>query len=174
MLLQSKQLANSNIVSMHTGRAVGQLAGAIIDPHKLEVAGFYCQLPQNRQILPVLLTQSIRQTDGRRVLIDSTDEITEPSELLRHQNLLKIKFNLVGKNVHTASGKKLGKVEDYVTNTESWEIQKIYVKQSLFRSFAVHNLIIDRSQIIEVNDKEITVDDALAGKQPIVATPPTA
>ena len=121
----------------------------------------------------VLLSQDIRQTDGGKIFVDSIDEITPTHELVRHQSMFDINFQINGKPVRTTSNKELGKVEEYVINTLSWQIQKIYVKQPIFKSLSGGTLVIDRSQITEVNDKEVVVSDATAAK-PALATPPAA
>jgi hypothetical protein len=44
-------------------------------------------------------------------------------------------------------------------------IQKIYITQSVFKSFTGGNLSVDRSQINEITPKRIIIND-LAGKVP--------
>jgi uncharacterized protein YrrD len=172
MLLQSNQLEGASVVSLHTGQVIGQLDKPIIDPHKLEVAGFYCLQPRNKDESMVLLTQDIRDITPGKVLINSADEITSASHLIRLEETIKIGFSIVGKPVRTESKKRLGKVEDYVVDTDTFEVQKIYVKQSLLKNFTVHSLVIDREQIIDVTDRQITVADATMAK-PAVVQPPT-
>ena len=171
MLLQSSQLANTKIISLHTGQIIGQAGPAIINPHDLQLLGFYAQIARSQQSNMVLLTQDIRQADGSKIFVDSIDEITPAEELVRHKSTFDINFQINGKPVRTASKKKLGKVEDYIINTLGWQIQKIYVKQPIFKSLSGGTLVIDRDQITEVNDKEVVVSDATAAK-PALATPP--
>lgn len=173
MLLQSQQLRGAQILSMHTGQVIGQLDSSIINPNKLELMGFCCATLQTGKAMPILLTQSIRQVGKGRVFIDSVDELTEPEELVRHQEIISLQFELMDKPVRTGRGKRLGKVDEYIIDSETWQIQKIYVRQSLFKNPATQNLIIDRTQVTEVSDKYITVADAYS-TQPAIATPPAA
>ncbi|HUB94250.1 MAG TPA: PRC-barrel domain-containing protein, partial [Verrucomicrobiae bacterium] len=87
------------------------------------------------------------------------------NELIRMADLFRINFTLLGKPVVTSSGTKLGKVSDYAVNTDNMFIQKMYVSQSMFKNFNGGNLGVDRSQIIEINDKKVIVAD-LTQKMP--------
>ena len=70
-----------------------------------------------------------------------------------------INFELIGKAVETSSGQKLGKVNDYSTDTDSMFIKKMYVTQPIYKNFSGGNLGIDRTQIVEITDKKIVVND---------------
>ena len=160
MLVQSKQLNGARIVSLHTGHAIGSLGVSIINPHKLELAGFYVNLPKASKQPFVLLTQDIRQFAQGRVFINSGDEIVAATELLRLKETLSLNFSLTDKPVRSVSKRRVGKVTEYVVETTGWVVQKLYVSQPFFKSFSTGTLIIDRSQIIEVNDRQVTVADA--------------
>lgn len=168
MLLQSRQISGAQILSLHTGRPIAQVNEPIINPHNLEVVGFYVANPRSRQQPLVLLSNDVRDIAPKKVLVNSADELTAATDLVRLQDTLKIRFSLLGKLVKTTSKRRLGRVEEYVIDTESNLVQKIYVKQSLLKSLAVNSLVIDRQQIVEVTDRQITVSDATVAK-PAVA-----
>lgn len=159
MLLQSKNLINTAVISLHTGHPVGQLQEPIIDPHKLEVVGFYVggQWTENHTEQLILLTSDIRDLNPKRAMINSLDELASKSDLHRLKDILQIKYEIIQKGVRTEGGKRLGKVDDFVIDNTSFEIQKLYVRQSLFKSVSDHSLIVDRTQIVEVNDKNVIV-----------------
>src|SRR3990167_4029648 len=161
MLVQSKNLVGAKILSLHTGQPIGQVGEPIINPHKLVIAGFYCygRWAQARKEPLILLGQDIREVASGGVLINSVDDLTPLSELVRLKEIIDLEYKLLDKPVRTASKRRLGKVDEYVVNTESFVVQKIYVKQSLFKSMSLHSLAIDRTQIIEVTDKFIIVSD---------------
>lgn len=170
MLLQSSQLAHGRVISLHTGQQVAVLTNPILSPHKLEVVGFYCEDDLGKKT--ALLSQDIREAAPGKVLIDSEDEITAVSELIRLQDVIDINFTLIGKLVKSVSKERLGKVEEYIIDTLNFEIQKLYVKQSLLKSFAMQSLVIDKQQIVEVSDKFITVEDAVIAKPAVATAPP--
>lgn len=135
----------------------------IFNPNNLKIEGFYCQMPDRKQL--VLVSQDIRDVLPQGVVINDADVLTEPEELVRLKNILRINFQLIGKQVETTDEQKLGKVSDFATETESMTVKKIYVSQSLFKNFTGGNLGIDRTQIVEITDKKIIVHD-LSAKVP--------
>lgn len=159
MLLTSNQLKDAQVVSLHIGRPVATIGTVIINPHKLEIAGFYCHNTGEGK-RPVLLIQDIREVAGKKVLIDSADEITSADHLLRLQDILQLKFKLVNKPVMTETKRKIGTVKDYVFDSQTFLIQKLYVKPPLLRSLMVDHHVIDRGQIVEVTDQKVVVTDA--------------
>jgi uncharacterized protein YrrD len=159
MLLQSQQLLNSDVLSLHTGRVIASTYGLIINPDKLEVVGFYCESGGNKDP-DILLTQDVRDIAPGKLLVNSHEAVAPASELIRLKDLLDLKFTILDKQVKTESGKRLGKVEEYVVETNSFMIQKLYVKQSILKNLTANSLVIDRQQIIEVSNSAITVTDA--------------
>lgn len=168
MLISAQKLTGAQVVSLHTGQIIGKTTKTIIDPNQLAVVGFYCEIAQKRDEPLVLIAADIRQATAGRLFINSFDELTEPAELIRLKTVLNLQFNLISKPVRTPSHGRLGKVEDYAVETTSWMVQKLYVHQSLLKSFSTNSLVIDRVQIIEVTDRDITVNDAVMTKPAVV------
>jgi sporulation protein YlmC with PRC-barrel domain len=83
---------------------------------------------------------------------------------------LSLRFELIGKPVVTVSGQKVGKVSDYATETETMFVQKVYVAQSLLKSFTGGSLSIDRTQINEITPRRIVINELMKG----AAAPATA
>ena len=69
----------------------------------------------------------------------------------------------IGKQVVTISKVKVGKVSDYATETETMFIQKIYVSQSILKSFTGGSLSVDRTQVNEITPNRIIINDLLKG-----------
>lgn len=134
---------------------------AIINPNNLKVEGFYCQDSKERKKQLILLYQDIRDLIPQGMVIDDHDALTTAGELVRLQNILQLNFALIGKQVVTVSGSKVGKVADYAAETTTMFVQKLYVTQSLLKSLAGGNLGIDRTQIIEITNRKIVVQDLL-------------
>jgi sporulation protein YlmC with PRC-barrel domain len=159
MLQLSGALLNRPILSLRTGTPVAFISRALINPNNLKVEGFYCQPNDDRRKTLILLCQDIRDTIPQGFVINDLDVLAEPAELVRLQEVIKIDFELIGKQVVTDSKEKIGKVSDYAVETSSMFVQKLYVSRSVFKSFASGNLGIDRTQIIEVTDRRVVVSD---------------
>lgn len=70
---------------------------------------------------------------------------------------------LVGTVVQTVSGFVLGHVADFEVDTDMGRIQKMSVKPSgLIKGFANKNLFIDWTQIIEIKENVVIVDDSVS------------
>ena len=168
MLQLSGMLINRPVLSLRTGSQVATTLAPIINPNNLKIEGFYCQDGLSRKQL-ILVSQDIRDVMSQGLVINDHDVLSEPEELVRLKNTLGINFELMGKPVVTTDKHKLGKVNDYATEVESMFIKKLYVTQSLLKNFSGGNLGIDRTQIVEITDKRILVND-LEAKVPAHAT----
>jgi sporulation protein YlmC with PRC-barrel domain len=151
-------LINRPVLSLRTGTEVATALEPVINPGNLKIEGFYCQDSRSKQQL-VLVSQDVRDIMSRGFIINDHDQLVQPSELVRLAPVLQLNFSLIGKPVVTTGGTKLGKVGDYSVDTESMFVQKLYVTQSIFKSLNGGNLGIDRSQIVEITDKKIVVNE---------------
>ncbi len=159
MLQLSGMLINRPVLSLRTGTPIGATLSAIINPNNLKIEGFYCQENSSRKTL-ILLSQDIREILVQGIVVNDLDALTEPDELVRLKEILKLDFVLIGKLVVTEK-ERIGKVSDYAVDIDSMFIQKLYVSQSVFKSLSGGNLGVDRSQIIEITDKRIVINDLL-------------
>lgn len=160
MLQLSASLLNRPVLSLRSGGIVAQTGQAIINPNNLKIEGFYCEDRFNKSRL-VLLYQDIRETIPQGFVVNDHDVLAEPEELIRLKETLKLRFELIGKQVETVSKQKVGKVNDYAVETETMYVQKIYVAQSILKSFTGGSLSVDRSQINEITPKRIIINDLL-------------
>ena len=167
MLQLSGTLLNRPVLSLRVGVTIATTVGAVINPNNLKIEGFYCQGEKSRQHR-ILLSQDIRDIMPQGIVVNDQDALSEPEELVRLKDVLHLGFDVIGKTVETTSKEKIGKVSDYAVEIEGLFIQKLYVTQSLFKSFSGGNLGIDRSQIIEITGKTIVIND-LHGKVPATA-----
>ncbi len=155
-------------MSLRTGAAVATSQALIINPNNLKIEGLYCVDRFSNERL-ILLQQDIRDMVPQGIAINDHDALTDPEDLIRLQDILKLNFEILGKPVVTVSKKRLGKVNDFAADSESLYIQKIYVGQSVFKSLSGGQLSIDRDQVIEITPNKIVVQDPL---QPTRASAP--
>jgi sporulation protein YlmC with PRC-barrel domain len=145
-------------MSLRTGGAIATILEPIINPNNLKIEGFYCEDKYNKKSL-ILLGQDIREVMINGFVVNDHEVLAEPDDLVRLKKVLDIDFQLIGKHVVTTTKERVGKVNDYATETNSLFIQKIYVSQSIIKSFTGGNLSIDRSQINEITPSKIIVND---------------
>jgi len=156
MLKLSKSLLNQPVMSLRSGAPVATASEPIINPHNLKIVGWWCRGAGNRR--PVLLAEDVREIMPTGLAINDEDALSLPQDLVRHKEVLDIRFQLLDKMVKTKR-QKLGKVSDYSYN-EGLFVQKLYVARPLHKVFTTDDtLIIDRTQILEVTDSYILVRD---------------
>lgn len=158
MLQLSQNLINRPLLSLRTGTAVATTLAPIINPNNLKIEGLYCQDRFSKAQL-VLLYQDIRDMLPNGIVINDHDVLTEPEELIRLKDIMDLGFELLGKPVVTVSKNRIGKVSDYATEMETMFIQKIYASQPLLKNLAGGSLSIDRSQIVEITNQKIVIND---------------
>jgi len=157
MLVLQKNLQNVPIMSLQNGSKLGLAQDPIIDPRKLKIVAYHASGPRIHGA-SVLHTSDIREYGPMGFIVNNADSVMELDDtLVRLQEVIDFNFSLLGKTVVTQNKKKLGKVVDYAVDTESFFIQKIHVAQSVMKNFTSSNLIIARTQIVELNDKFIVV-----------------
>lgn len=158
MLQLSSIYYNRNILSLRSGGSIGFAYSPLINPDNLMIEGWYSTLNGNRSrmILPLI---EVRDIISKGIVVDDHSSITHTEDLVRLKKTIDLNFEVIGRQVITENKKKLGKVQDYAVDTDSMIIKKLYINQSFFKNLTTQQLIIDRNQIIEINDKGIVVRD---------------
>lgn len=161
MFQLSGSLTNLPVISLRTGGRVAVALRPIINPNNLKVEGWYCQDHFSKDTL-VLLAKDVRDIVPQGIAVDDHEKLSTPDELIRLKDVLKIDFKLIGKHVVTNNKRRVGKVDDYATDNISFMIHKLYVAQPVYKSITGGQLTIDRSQIVEIDDKQIVIKEAFS------------
>ena len=160
MLQLSGSLINQPVLSLRTGGAVAMTTDAIINPNNLKVEGFFCQDTSSKTRL-VVLYQDIRDVLPQGIVVDDFDALSQPDELVRLKDIMAMNFQLIGKPVVTENKQRLGKVNDYATEVTTMYVQKLYVSQSLLKNLGSGSLGVERTQIIEITNRKIVIQEPL-------------
>lgn len=162
------------VLSLRVGGPVAEVIAPIINPNNLYIEGWHVQDSRSGEAL-VLLSKDIRELIPQGLAIDDHEVLSEEEELVRLQDILKLNFSLPGLKVTSQSGKNYGKVSDFAFETSSFYVQKIYVAQPLMRNFAGGTLSVDRSQIIEITNRRIVIEDpTVPAKSQALSTSPAS
>lgn len=160
MLFLKDKILDLPVVGLQTGRKLATLSKPIVDPRQLHITAYYCEGP-NLDINPAVLhTDDIREVSSLGLIVDSAENIMSPEDLVRLQEVIAFNFMLDGMKVIDENGHKLGKVVNYSIETNTFFIIKIYVQPNFLEALHTTEHIIDRSQIVEINDKNIVVKSA--------------
>jgi sporulation protein YlmC with PRC-barrel domain len=168
---QASQMQSLPVISLQTGEVVAVTRLPVIDISTLDIQAYRCESMRTKQSL-ILMARDIRQLAADCLIVDTEEELMEPTDIIRLQAMLKADYNPLDKAVVSDTGRKLGHVEDYTINLETNCVQKLQVRQSILRSWlGTTSLVVDRSQIIDVTPKLITVRDATVNA-PIMQSEP--
>lgn len=160
MLQLSANLINKSVLSLRTGAPIATVTAAIFNPNNLKIEGFYCQDNFDKREL-ILLYQDIRDIMPKGYVVNDHDVLVEAEDLVRLKDVIDLNFELIGKPVETISKQKVGKVSDYATEMETMFVQKIYVSQSILKSFTGGSLSVDRGQINEITPKRVIINELI-------------
>ena len=157
MLIIGTRLLNTPVMSLQTGGKLASTQKPIIDPSNLKIVAFEVegQLLSERPAL--LRVADIREMGRVGMIVNSNDEFIGVHDVIKIEKLYEMGFPLVGMPVLDDKKHRLGKVEDYTVDTDSFYIQQLTIKRGFFKGLTDTGLLIGRSQIIEINDNEIIV-----------------
>lgn len=165
MLVLSNRIFSCHIMSLQTGAQIGEVVETIIDPRQLLIVAFRCEGPGIDFEPAILHTTDIREFGTMGIIVNSSDDLMPPDDLVRLQEVMDFKFKLIDKQVVDETGQKLGKVIDFAVETDSFFITQLHVQPPLLKSFGTVDLIINRTQITNVTNKKIVVKSGLTKTQ---------
>lgn len=167
MILLGSKLFHSPVMSLQTGSEIAKTASAIIDPASLTIVGYTVEGSLvSSKVGNVLRTQDVRELSDLGFIIDSIDELVDPNDILNLKDIYDLGFSLIGMPVLDERRKKIGKVTDYTLETGNFVIQQLTVHRPLLHSFNDTELVIHRTQIIEISQKAIVVHSAAKIPEP--------
>lgn len=166
MILLESTLSNIPIMGVQTGGELARLATPIIDPASLSIVAYVVsgRLLSHHPIY--LRIADIRELSDIGVIIDSIDEFVEPGDVIKIDEIVRLQFALTDMRVRDEKGTNLGKVIDFTIDTGSFYIQQLTIRRPLMYSFTDTELLIHRTQIIEINDKAIVVHSHAQAPEP--------
>lgn len=167
MLISGLDLSNTPVLSLQTGTELAQADKAIINPHDLSIIAFNLS-GHTLDVHPSLLRiDDIRELSPIGMIVDSSDEFVQPEDIIKLNEIYELDFELIGKPVLDEKRSKLGKVIDYTIDSGSYIIQQIIAKRPLLKSFNDSELVIHRSQIIEITDEAIIIKSKARADKPL-------
>jgi uncharacterized protein YrrD len=144
-------------MSLQTGTQLAVLALPLIDPDNLKIVAYEVEGAMLTERPSFLRIDDIREFSSPGMIIDSSDEFVGKSDVIRIKQLQELDFRLIGMAVTDEAGHRLGKVEDYVLDNSSFIIKQLVVKRGLLKSLGDTSLLIDRTQIVEINNRSIII-----------------
>jgi len=157
MLLTGSQLIGTPIMSLQTGAELAKTKEAIINPADLKIVAYEVEGSNLDQEPSLLLVSDIREFGDIGMIIDSSDEFVGSDDVIKLKPLYALRFSVLNKQVVDEHHKKIGKVDDYTVDIDSFVIQQLNVRRPLLKSLNDTEFLVHRSQIVEINDDEIII-----------------
>lgn len=160
MLILGSQLLDTPVMSLQTGAELARTKQSVIDPRSLSIVAYELSGALLVEHPSLLRIADIRELSEIGMIIDSSDEFVGVDDIIKLKEVYDLHFSLIGLSVVDDKKHKLGKVEDYSVEMGGFVIQQLNVKRPILKSFNDSELLIHRSQIIEINDTTIIVKSA--------------
>jgi sporulation protein YlmC with PRC-barrel domain len=160
MLVLGTQLHNTPVMSLQTGAELARTKTPVIDPRTLSIVAYELEGPLLDEHPSLLRIADVRELSEIGMIVDSSDEFIGVDDVVKLKETYELHFPLIGLSVVDDKKHKLGKVEDYSVEIGGFIIQQLTVRRPILKSFGDTELLIHRSQIIEINDTTITVKAA--------------
>ena len=160
MLIYNSKLLGTPVLSVQASGPIGYISSAVVDPASLAIIAFFVDGPLLRRSDANLLdAKSIREYSTLGLVIDDIDELITADDVIKISDVLKLNFDLLALKVETKKGTKLGRVTDFTVTSEDFLVKQLVVKRPTLKSFIDPELIIPRSEIVEITDYKIIVKD---------------
>ncbi len=162
MLVNASRLLNYPVLSLHVGGPVAWVDAEVVDPEKLKIVAFYVSGPAAKndpEVGEILETEDVREFSNLGMIVDSVEDFVNQGDVVKLDKVLELNFSLFGLKVETKKGSKLGKITDFVVDTDSFMVHQLVVKRPAVKALLDPELIIPRKEIVEVNDYKIIVKD---------------
>ncbi len=158
MLKLNESFKSIVVLSLRVGGPIARIVSPIINPNNLYIEGWHVVDNRSGDRL-ILLSKDIRDIIDQGIVVNDHEDLSNPKELIRLKDILKLRFDLIGLKVTSESKKNYGKVSDFAFETTNFFVQKVYTVQPIIKNFSGGSLSIDRSQILEITTKRIIIED---------------
>ena len=160
MLLLGSRLIHTPVMSLQTGTRLAQTTRPIIDPANLRILAYEVDGPLLAEKPSFIRTADIREYGRLGMIINGNDDLTTLDEVIHIKKLYDLNFALLGLQVIDDQKRKLGKISDYTLDTNDFVIKQLNVRRGFLKGITDTGLLINRSQIIEINNTSVIVRSA--------------
>lgn len=157
MLLLGDRLLGTPVMSLQVGVKVAETIEPVIDPRDLIIVAYEVDGPLLETHPKFIRIADIRELSDIGMIIDSSDELVELDDVIKIKEIRGLSFKLIGMKVVDERSRRLGKVEDYIVDTDNFVVQQLSVRGGIINSLSSTGHLINRSQITEISDTVITV-----------------
>lgn len=167
MLILGSRLIGTPIMGLQTGTQLAVAKSPVIDPNNLRIIAYEVEGTLLTEKPSFIRIADVRELSDVGMIIDSNDEFVGLHDVIAIKNIYKLGFKLLGLNVIDEAKHKLGKVSDYSLEVGSFVVEQLNVSRGIIKSLTETELLIHRTQIVEINNENIIVKSIAEKLQPI-------
>ncbi len=155
MILRYTQIIGLPIFELKNQSLVGYSYECVLDNVKNCILGIVLKPGLFSQPKFILLQMDVLKILKKNIVIRDESAISEIKDLVRVKTLIDDGFFGVGQKVQTESGQYLGRLYDFLVDSDNLVITKLYIKG------LANERIIPATSIVSIEPKIITVKDPL-------------
>lgn len=157
MLIVGSRLIHQPIMGLQTGSELARTVQPVIDPANLKIIAYQVS-SRLRPGVQYIRIEDIRELSNMGFIVDAIDEFVQPGDVIKLDEIVALDFPLINMLVRNQKNHKVGKITDYTVDLDSFTVQQLSVRRPLFKSLNDAELVIHRSQIIEINREAIVIN----------------
>lgn len=172
MLIEYSKLTGAPVFSLEDQNRVAELDGFFIDEDDGKIEVLIARTPGLFKKMKFIPTKEVEEMLKDALIIRDSESLVDPNEMVRYNKKLKKRARIIGERVVTKSGDYIGKVNDFVIESKSLVVTRLYVRR-IFDQRIIHSsaiLKIERDKIVIKDKFEMTKPEIA----PIGAKPETA
>lgn len=154
MIISYEKIKTLPVYELKNNSKLGDIAETIFKKNDLRLAGL---ILKKHNILTkddfVVTDLDVLEISNSGVIVQNSDSVALASELVRLNNLIKGGYIGGGQKVETRSGKYIGRVCNFLINTQTLDVTRFYTKNLLTEK------IFSRQSVLSFEGRVIVVKD---------------
>lgn len=153
MLIELSKIVNAPVGALDRGEKVGTVKRVIVSPDQgkliavlIATSGF----PKQAKVISFI---DIIEIDRGGVVISSSEQLLDQDEIVRVDELIKKKFNILRLKAVNREEKFLGFISDVIVDSQSGGIMRVYV------DFLWRNFVFTKEDIVRIELNKAVFDN---------------
>ena len=154
MMIEATKLIKLPVAALDTQEKIGEIQEILVDPKNGGVLGFLVKTNGLFGAQKALAAVEVSEWDPNGLVTESAGNLVEPEEIIRIKEVLKKNILLLGMSAETENKKGLGRVENFLIDTDTDMIIKYYLRDLLGKS-----RIMSADKVISIDKVIVFADD---------------
>lgn len=155
MLIEASTILEKPVITSDAEGEVGRVSDIIIDPKNCKVIAFsvsgFLSKPK------VISEIDVLEVTKDAIIINSEDALTLPSEIVKVKEISDKKIKVLGSQAVTETKRALGRIEDFLIDTETVSIVKFYIRGGLLSP----SLVLPSEKVVKIEKGRIIFEDSV-------------